>query len=69
MKPNKLLMKLETHPEIEKFIAALTAAGLLSDPGEGLVLAKNANRYRPDYGFMVDVVATRAAHKKFGPTN
>lgn len=62
-------MKTELHPEIKKFIAALTAAGILVDPGEGHVIAKNANRYRPDYGFMADVVATRAAHRKYGPTN
>lgn len=62
-------MKTELHPEIKKFIITLVAAGLLSNFGEGLVIAKNVNRVRPSYGFMADVAATRMAHKKYGPAN
>jgi hypothetical protein len=59
-------MKTEPRPEIEKFITALVAAGLLSNFGEGMVIAKNVNRVRPSYGFMAGVAANRAAHKKYG---
>lgn len=53
--------------EIAKFIAALVNYKLLLWPGEADIIARNVNRKHPDYGFMRDVVATRAAHKKFGP--
>jgi hypothetical protein len=61
-------VKTETHPEIAKFIETLVDAGLLAGVNEGIVLAKNIDRHRPDFGFMADVVGTRAAHKKYGST-
>jgi hypothetical protein len=62
-----MIIEILLHPEIEKFIESLVNCNLLLTFGEGVVIAKNANRYRPDYEFMADIIATRAAHKKFGP--
>jgi hypothetical protein len=55
----------KVNNEIAEFVTALVACELLLWPGEADVIARNVNRKQPDYGFMRDVVATRAAHKKF----
>jgi hypothetical protein len=60
-------VKKVNNNEIAEFVTALVACNLLLWPGEADVMARNVNRQHPDYGFMRDVVATRAAHKKFGP--
>lgn len=54
--------------EIAEFIETLVKCKLLLCIGEANVIALIAHRKYPDYGFMRDVVATRAAHKKYGPT-
>lgn len=52
--------------EIAEFIETLVNCKLLLCIGEANVIALVARRKYPDYGFMRDVAATRAAHKKYG---